>query len=109
MSAVTLWILVQIPHALPGSHIKDHYGDDNVSQSLTLVPSGTMFFSYFAVILGSLSASVAGTDIETRASDPCAAIAQTWAAPSAVRACYTSFAVNETIKSNVRFALLRPS
>lgn len=34
--------------------------------------------------------------------DPCAAIAgQNWSAPSDVRACITSFRVNETVKANV--------
>lgn len=42
-------------------------------------------------------------DVSARAADPCAAIGgQKWVAPGAVRACFESFAVNQTIKNNVR-------
>lgn len=37
-----------------------------------------------------------------RAADPCAVIGgQKWVAPSAVRACFESFPINESTKSNV--------
>ncbi|CDO71106.1 hypothetical protein BN946_scf184844.g110 [Trametes cinnabarina] len=42
--------------------------------------------------------------LDVRASDPCAAIAnQTWAAPADVRACFSSFPVNGTIKENYAY------
>ena len=41
-------------------------------------------------------------DVEDRAGDPCATIGgQTWVSPADVRACYQSFPVNETEKTNV--------
>ena len=45
----------------------------------------------------------APADTADKLADPCAAIGgQKWVTPSAVRACFQSFPVNETIKSNVR-------
>jgi hypothetical protein len=47
-------------------------------------------------------ADAEAADKAVAAADPCAAIGgQKWVAPSAVRACFQSFPVNETIKSNV--------
>ena len=55
--------------------------------------------------------SAAVVDVSTRAADPCAAIGgQKWVAPGALRACFESFAVNQTIKENVRLDfILYPS
>ncbi len=67
----------------------------------TLLP-----FVLCAVSLASFADLVLGSpapDGLVKRADPCAAIGnQTWVAPSAVRACFESFPVNQTIKSNVR-------
>ena len=94
--------------------------------SLSLLPSGrlsAMVSSAFralatvGVTLASivrydaLLVSAAVVDVSTRGADPCAAIGgQKWVAPGALRACFESFAVNQTIKENVRLDLnLYPS
>ncbi|KAJ7185372.1 hypothetical protein C8R46DRAFT_881566 [Mycena filopes] len=54
----------------------------------------------FLALLPLLSATVSG--LESSKADPCAAIGgQKWVAPSDVRACFSSFKVDETIKSNI--------
>ena len=63
----------------------------------------------FVTLLGAVLAAVkfVGADanpatLDARATDPCAAIGgQKWVAPSDVRKCFTSFAVDPTIKANV--------
>lgn len=55
-----------------------------------------------AASLLAVASAAAFQDLEERKSDPCVAIAgQKWVAPSAVRACFNSFPVNATIKTNV--------
>ena len=54
------------------------------------------------LILASLVVAAAANAVP-RAPDPCAAIGgQKWVAPSAVRACFESFPVNQKTKTNVR-------
>ncbi|EJC99199.1 uncharacterized protein FOMMEDRAFT_148756 [Fomitiporia mediterranea MF3/22] len=55
------------------------------------------------MLLTLLSLVAAGAaSVVLRAPDPCAAIGgQKWVAPSAVRACFESFPINETIKENI--------
>ena len=93
--------------------------------SLSLLPSGrlsAMVSSAFralaavGVTLASIVrydalVSAAVVDVSTRAADPCAVIGgQKWVAPGALRACFESFAMNQTIKENVRFDfILYPS
>ena len=62
------------------------------------------FLATLSGILASAKFAAAETHLfDVRASDPCAAIAnKTWVAPSDVRACFTSFPVDPTIKANVR-------
>ena len=64
-----------------------------------------LFLSATALTLLAISArnvARASSNLEVRASDPCAKIAnKTWVAPADVRACYKSFPVNATIKANV--------
>ncbi|KAI0343270.1 hypothetical protein BDW22DRAFT_1413290 [Trametopsis cervina] len=53
-------------------------------------------------VLAALVAFTAAEPLAVRAGDPCAAIAgQKWVAPSAVRACFTSFKVDPVIKANL--------
>lgn len=60
--------------------------------------------------LANLLPFVAANALITRASDPCAAIAgQKWVAPKDVRACFTSFAVDPDLKSNVGACVLPAS
>lgn len=55
----------------------------------------------------SVFAFSAAATVVPKATDPCAAIGgQKWVAPSAVRACFESFPINETTKSNVRYMAL---
>ncbi|KAL0959839.1 hypothetical protein HGRIS_011515 [Hohenbuehelia grisea] len=59
------------------------------------------------VLVSILSLSLQGAvaspvELESRAEDPCVAIAgQKWVAPSAVRACFKSFKVDEAAKTNI--------
>ena len=56
--------------------------------------------------LGSALA-LAATALVAAQSDPCVEIAgETWVTPAQVRACYSSFPVNETEKANVRIITL---
>ena len=90
--------------------------------SLSLLPSGRLSamvssaFRALAAVGVTLAlivrydalVSAAVVDVSTRAADPCAAIGgQKWVAPGALRACFESFAVNQTIKENVRLDLTR--
>ncbi|OSD05135.1 hypothetical protein PYCCODRAFT_1432889 [Trametes coccinea BRFM310] len=67
-----------------------------------MVVSHSIISGFYAAFISAKLALAAGSHIDVRASDPCAAIAnQTWAAPSDVRACFSSFPVNQTIKENI--------
>ncbi|KAI0659833.1 hypothetical protein C8Q70DRAFT_914914 [Cubamyces menziesii] len=61
------------------------------------------FLTTLSGILASAKFAAAETHLfDVRTSDPCAAIAnKTWVAPSDVRACFTSFPVDPTIKANI--------
>ena len=64
------------------------------------------FLTLFSAVLASVKFANAdltdGYGFDERADDPCATIGgQTWAAPADVRACFKSYAVNETVKANV--------
>ncbi|KAI0355821.1 hypothetical protein OH77DRAFT_1424077 [Trametes cingulata] len=61
------------------------------------------FLAALSGVLASVKAATAGVStLDVRAVDPCAAISnQTWVAPKDVRACFTSFAVDPTIKANI--------
>lgn len=57
-----------------------------------------------ATLIAFVAASVAvfASDVSGRTVDPCAAIGgKKWVSPREVRACYSSFKVNGTIKTNV--------
>ena len=61
-------------------------------------------------VLGLASTSVRATPVIdnqfSKRADPCAAIGgEKWVAPSAVRACFESIPVNQTIKANVSEAI----
>lgn len=59
-----------------------------------------MIYPFFLVSFSSVV--LATSAIVSRDTDPCTDIGgQKWVAPSAVRACFESFPVNQTIKSNV--------
>lgn len=59
-------------------------------------------FGAFSLLLAPSAVLAAPSDAAGGRVDPCAAIGgQKWVAPSAVRACFQSFSVNETTKSNV--------
>lgn len=57
-----------------------------------------------ALFLASAVSLVAGADFGGAGKDACAKIGgKTWVSPKDVRACYTSFSVDEDAKSNVRY------
>ena len=65
-----------------------------------MVATGS-FLAFLSVLASSFALGVA---LETRKRDPCAKVGgQKWVAPSAVRACFQSIPVNQTIKANVSF------
>ncbi|KAL7277149.1 hypothetical protein ACG7TL_008995 [Trametes sanguinea] len=71
-------------------------------EEFEMVVSHSIISGFYAAFISAKLALAAGSHIDVRASDPCAAIAnQTWAAPSDVRACFSSFPVNQTIKENI--------
>lgn len=58
-------------------------------------------FVFLGICVG-LSIGV-NASVISRAADPCAVIGgQKWVSPKAVRDCFTSIKVNETLKANVR-------
>lgn len=66
-------------------------------------------FAKLSGVLAVVGATVNGS-VLPRASDPCAAISgQKWIAPRAVRDCYSTVKVNETLKNNVSHFHLFPS
>lgn len=66
-------------------------------------------FAKLSGVLAVVGATVNGS-VLPRASDPCAAISgQKWVAPRAVRDCYSTVKVNETLKNNVSHFHLFPS
>ena len=64
--------------------------------------SGSFVTLLSAVLAAVQFAGAEANALDVRATDPCAAVGnQTWVAPSDVRKCFTSFAVDETEKANV--------
>ncbi|KAI0367401.1 hypothetical protein BV20DRAFT_562841 [Pilatotrama ljubarskyi] len=67
-----------------------------------MVASHNFLVGLSAVLTSVGSTTAAVNTLDVRAVDPCAAIAnQTWVAPRDVRACFTSFSVDPTIKANI--------
>lgn len=73
-----------------------------------MVTAAAVALSVLGLASSSVRASPLIDDQLSKRADPCAAIGgQKWVAPSAVRACFQSIPVNQTIKANVSFLILR--
>lgn len=69
-----------------------------------MVTAAAVALSVLGLASSSVKASPLIDDQLSKRADPCAAIGgQKWVAPSAVRACFQSIPVNQTIKANVSF------
>ena len=73
-----------------------------------MISAATVALSILGLASSYVKASPLIDDQLLKRADPCAAIGgQKWVAPSALRACFQSIPVNQTIKANVSFVIIR--